>query len=147
MTSTKQRKITLCIYIVAILAGIIVLLAFYVFQKGPFLYYKFEENISYNDIRFEKLTDDARDSCFYIPVENKNDWIKYIKTPPPEWLTPDRCCVVAVGAPLKSRFDVLCPAPNGKMIEMYYFYTVLGYKDGNIYVYSFKNKNFMWGPW
>lgn len=117
------------------------------FQKGPFLYYKFEENLSYNDIRFEKLTDDARDSCFYIPVENKNDWIKYLKTPPPEWLTPDRCCVIAVGAPLKSRFDVLCPAPNGKMIEMYYFYTVLGHKDGNIYVYSFKNKNFMWGPW
>ena len=58
MTSAKQRKITLCIYIVAVLTGIIVLLAFYVFQKGPFLYYKFEENLSYNDIRFEKLTDD-----------------------------------------------------------------------------------------
>ena len=67
MTSAKQRKITLCIYIVAVLTGIIVLLAFYVFQKGPFLYYKFEENLSYNGIRFEKLTDDARDSCFYIP--------------------------------------------------------------------------------
>ena len=52
MTSAKQRKITLCIYIVAVLTGIIVLLAFYVFQKGPFLYYKFEENLSYNDIRF-----------------------------------------------------------------------------------------------
>lgn len=147
MDAIKQSKIMILGYIVAALGSIIVLVAFYVFQKGPFLYYKFESKLSYDDIRFEKLTDDARESCFYIPVENKNDWIKYIKTPPPEWLTPDRCCVVAVGAPLKSRFDVLCPVPNGKMIEMYYFYTVLGHRDDKIYVYSFKNKNFMWGPW
>ena len=73
-------------YIVAALGTIIICLAFYVFQKGPFLYYRFESNLSYDDIRFEKLTDGAIERRFYIPVENKNDWIKYIKTPPPEWL-------------------------------------------------------------